>query len=76
MTIAISAAALALTALASCIAGGESRTGLGEWCEVTRYAPSTDLNIPYDETTEEDRAYRDREALCALAELRLPGGDE
>ena len=39
-----------------------------------KYAPLTDLTVPYADTTDADRAYRDREAMRALAELRLPDG--
>ena len=39
------------------------------------YAPNTDLAVPYSETTDEDRAYRDREAMRALAEVRCQTRD-
>ncbi len=41
-----------------------------------KYAPNTDLSIPYAETTDIDRTYRDREAMRALAEVRLARYDD
>jgi hypothetical protein len=38
------------------------------------YAQETDLTVPYAETTEAGRVYRDREAMRALREFRLPDG--
>jgi hypothetical protein len=40
------------------------------------YAEKTDLTVPYAETTDLDRAYRDSEAMRALAEVRLDQHDD
>jgi len=39
------------------------------------YAPNTDLAVPYAETTDDDRTYRNHEAMRALAEVRCQAAE-